>query len=105
MNPAKRKKIKALLVNPATSENEKAICRKLLKANPEPQIDQQQKDKLWAVLNQAGMLGDRVHQVNTDHAARQRAALDRAAAAHRAGYSFDGFGGALGGMFGHPFKR
>jgi hypothetical protein len=36
MTPEKRKKIKALMDSPASTENEKAICRKLLKDNPEP---------------------------------------------------------------------
>ena len=35
MTPDKRKKIKALLNSPASTANEKEICRKLLKANPE----------------------------------------------------------------------
>ena len=35
MTPEKRKKIKALLDNPASTPNEKEICRKLLKGNPE----------------------------------------------------------------------
>lgn len=35
VTPEKRKKIKALLDNPASTENEKEICRKLLKDNPE----------------------------------------------------------------------
>lgn len=34
MTPEKRKKIQAMLANPASSENEKAICRKILKNNP-----------------------------------------------------------------------
>jgi hypothetical protein len=36
MTPEKQKKIKALLDNPASTENEKEICRKLLKGHPEP---------------------------------------------------------------------
>lgn len=35
MTPEKRKKIKALLDSPASTPNEKEICRKLLKDNPE----------------------------------------------------------------------
>ena len=35
MKPDKRKKIRAMLNNPASTENEKEICRKLLKAHPE----------------------------------------------------------------------
>ena len=35
MTPEKRRKIKALLDNPASTENEKEICRKILKENPE----------------------------------------------------------------------
>lgn len=35
MKPEKRAKIKALLEDPATTPNEKEICRKLLKDNPE----------------------------------------------------------------------
>lgn len=35
MTPDKRKKIMALLSNPASTDNEKEICRKLLKGNPE----------------------------------------------------------------------
>ena len=35
MTPEKRRKIKALMESPASTENEKEICRKLLKDNPE----------------------------------------------------------------------
>jgi hypothetical protein len=35
MTPEKRRKIKALLDNPASTENEKEICRKILRENPE----------------------------------------------------------------------
>lgn len=36
MTPEKRKKIKALLNNRASTENEKAVCRQILKDNPAP---------------------------------------------------------------------
>jgi len=39
VTPEKRKKIKAMLDNPASTENEKVICRKILKDNPAPASD------------------------------------------------------------------
>lgn len=35
MTPEKRRKIKAMLDNPASTNNEKDICRRILKENPE----------------------------------------------------------------------
>ena len=35
MTPDKRRKVKAMLDNPASTENEKAICRRILKDHPE----------------------------------------------------------------------
>lgn len=49
MTLEKRKKIKAMLDNPASTENEKAICRRILKDNPEspPAFDPEQEKDRW----------------------------------------------------------
>lgn len=99
MTPEKRKKIKAFLADPAATENEKEICRKLLKDNPEPpetlgrpitgrelrdrmsaNMRQGKVDPFWSFAQAAGQ--------SQDAARRQQAAAQGAAAGRQSNQNF-----------------
>ena len=80
MTPDKRKKIKALMESPASTENEKQICQKLLTYSPG-----QQKLKDEFERNQKQTKGREAYDRHTAQDARKRGAAQRQAAArHRA---------------------
>jgi len=126
MKPAKLKKIRAMLNSPASTKNEKAICRKLLAEhteetpedrppifNPSFETPEQAWRRQSAQAQQSAFYNQHTGQDARQRAARneevrnqqRRAQEQNAGDARQTGFNFGGGGvggGILGSLFGFP---
>ncbi len=115
MKPEKLKKIRAMLNSPASTENEKAICRKLLAKHPPEETPKRRAEDRQtledAFRRQAAQAQQSAfYNQNTGQDARQQAARNQQDAARHAaqgnqntGFAFGAGGGILGALFGQAF--